>query len=159
MLTLSCDEVFPGLYVGTYPQTPEDIRHLREALSVTAVLSLQDDEDLAALGVRWDLLLRAYEANRIVALREPVKDFSPKALLTRLPVCVARLEQLVAAGHRVYLHCTAGINRSPTVAIAWLHAHRGLPVAEATETVTSRRECWPFEDVLARLNELPFPRG
>lgn len=154
MLTLSCDEVTDGVYVGTYPQTPEDIRHLKQTLGVTAVLSLQDDGDLDALGVRWDLLQRAYQASGIVAVREPVKDFSPRALFERLADCVERLEQLVGAGHRVYVHCTAGINRSPTVVIAWLHVHRGLPVEEATATVTGRRECWPFPEVLARVGSL-----
>jgi len=154
MLTLSCDEVTEGVVVGTYPQTPEDIRHMKEKLGVTAVLSLQDDDDLEALGVRWDLFARGYQANGIVAVREPVKDFSPRALGARLAACVAALERLVAAGHRVYVHCTAGINRSPTVVIAWLHAHRGLSVADAAAQVTGRRQCWPFPEVLARIEEL-----
>lgn len=157
MLTLSCDEVTDGVIVGTYPQTPEDIHHLKDELRVTAVLSLQDDSDLEALGVRWDLFQRAYQASGVVAVREPVKDFSPKALNERLSACVMALEQLVAAGHRVYVHCTAGINRSPTVVIAWLHVCRGLPVAEAAATVTERRACWPFPEVLARIGTLRAP--
>jgi hypothetical protein len=154
MLTLACDEVADGIVVGTYPQTPEDVRHLKDQLGVTAVLSLQDDDDLEGLGVRWDLFARAYQASGIVAVREPVKDFAPKALMVRLAACVAALDRLVTAGHRVYVHCTAGINRSPTVVIAWLHAHRGLPVAAATAQVTGRRQCWPFPEVLERVAEL-----
>lgn len=157
MLTLDCDVVADEIIVGTYPQTPEDIRHLKQNLGVTAVLNLQDDGDLEALGVRWDLIQRVYVQNGIHAVREPVRDFSPKALVVRLVGCVARLDELVSAGHRVYLHCTAGMNRSPTVAIAWLHAHRGLSVLDATAAVTSARECCPYEDVLERVDGL-FPR-
>ncbi len=154
MLTLSCDEVAEGIFVGTYPQTPEDMRHLREKLGVTAVLCLQDDGDFHALGIRWDLVERAYKEHGIKAVREPVEDFSRRKLLKRLPAIVATLRDLIVEGHVVYLHCTAGLNRSPTVAIAYLHNHTGKSVVEATEQVTAARQCFPYEDVLARLASL-----
>ncbi len=154
MLTLSCDEVAPSILVGTYPQTPEDMRYLAKERGVTAVLCLQDDNDFRALGIRWDLVLRAYEAHGIVAIREPVEDFSRRQLLKRLPEIVETLRGLLDQGHVVYLHCTAGLNRSPTVAIAYLHTHANMTVVEATEQVTMARECFPYEDVLSRLASL-----
>ena len=151
MLTLSCDEVADGLIVGTYPQTPEDVRQLRQVHGVTALLCLQDDRDFEYLGVRWDLIGRAYTAQGILAVREPVRDFSPRELVQRLPRCVAALHDLAAGGRRVYLHCTAGLNRSPTVAIAYLYVHCGMSPEEAAQQVMSRRDCQPYDDVLARL--------
>lgn len=154
MLTLSCDEVSEGIFVGTYPQTPEDVKHIKEKLGATAVLCLQDDNDFRALGIRWDLLERAYAAEGIKAVHEPVEDFSRRQLLRRLPDIVETLRKLIEGGHVVYLHCTAGLNRSPTVAIAYLVRHAGMSVVEATEQVTTARECFPYEDVLARLASL-----
>jgi protein-tyrosine phosphatase len=53
--------------------------------------------------------------------RVPVRDFDAAELRSKLPECVRNLDGLLSAGHLVYLHCTAGINRSPTVAMAFLY--------------------------------------
>ena len=156
MLTLSYDEVADDLLVGSYPHTPEDVRHLAGELGVTGVLSLQDDRDLDSLGLRWDLLVRAYQAAGVVAERQPVRDFSPRHLTRELPACVAALHRLRSAGRRVYLHCTAGVNRSATVAIAYLHAHGGLTLEDAIAQVRERRDCYPYDDVLRRIPSMRF---
>ena len=44
-----------------------------------------------------------------------------------------------AAGRTVYVHCSIGINRSPTVVIAWLVRHGGLSLDEAWQLVRERR--------------------
>ena len=155
MLTLSYAAVADDLLVGSYPHTPEDIRHLQQE-GVTGVLCLQDDSDLENLGLRWDLVTRAYQAGGIFAARQPVRDFSPRELTRELPGCVAALHRLLAGGRRVYLHCTAGINRSPTVAIAYLHVHRGQSVADATARVLTARSCYPYEEVLQRIAKMSF---
>lgn len=154
MQTLHYDEVADRLYVGSYPQSPEDVRYLKDELGVTAVLSLQDDDDHELLGIRWDLLGSAYRRAGLLAIREPIEDFSPKALRKRLDDAVAALERLHSSGHRVYLHCTAGVNRSPTVAIAWLHRHGGLSVEDAVAQVTERHPCQPYDEVIRSIARL-----
>src|SRR5262249_59435644 len=47
----------PGLVIGEYP-TPEDAAWLRDEHGVTAVVSLQDDADLASKGLRLVALER-----------------------------------------------------------------------------------------------------
>jgi len=58
---------------------------------------------------------------RIELCRVPVRDFDLVDLREKLLECVHLLERLLAASHLVYLHCTIGAARSPTVAIAYLH--------------------------------------
>jgi protein-tyrosine phosphatase len=72
-----------------------------------------------------------------------VRDFDATELCSKLPECDRTLDELLAAGHLVYLHCTAGTGRSPTVAIAHLYRCRGWKLNEASAYVTVRRQCSP----------------
>jgi protein-tyrosine phosphatase len=144
-----CTQILPELIVGEYPR-PEDAFWLRAQMGVQAVLSLQDDGDLAAKGLSWPALVRAYEEVGILAGRIGIADGNPEALFLELDRAVAWLAEQIDAGRRVYLHCNAGVNRAPTVAIAYLHAVRGLPLGAARRLVTSLRTCVPFVSVLER---------
>lgn len=151
MITLSYGVISDQLLVGVYPQTPEHVLHLK-SIGVRGVLNLQSDDDLAQRGVSWDLFWRFYTAQGLQAVRYPIPDFSPNDLWKHLAGGVEALERLVGpGGRRVYLHCTAGINRSPTVAIAWLMTRHGLSRAEAEEQVMAARPmAHPYPEVLDR---------
>lgn len=140
-------EIEANLFVGEYPQ-PADVAWLREHLRVSAVVSLQDDADLAKKNVCIEVLEAAYALHGLSFHRVPVPDGDTRTLAAHLDALVARLDDLLGAGERVYLHCNAGMNRAPTVAIAYLHARRGLPLAEARDFVKRRRPCVPYMSVL-----------
>ncbi len=144
------DAVLPELLVGEYPRV-EDLVWLRDAHGVTAVLSLQDDADLASKRLRAADLAAACMALGLAFERVPVADGDAEALAARLPAAVARLDALLGAGGRVYLHCNAGYNRAPTVAIAYLHVHRGLALDAACTLVKERRSCVPYVRALRAL--------
>jgi protein-tyrosine phosphatase len=74
-----------------------------------------------------------------------------QALAVRLSDIVALLGELLCAGERVYLHCNAGMNRAPTVAIAYLHRHHSMSLSEARDFVKQRRHCVPYMLVLERV--------
>jgi protein-tyrosine phosphatase len=133
----------PGLLIGEYP-LPEDADWLREIQAVTAVVSLQDDADLAAKGLRLRMLEAAYGARGIAFHRVPVPDGDDERLAARLGEIVALLTRLIDAGERVYLHCNAGFNRAPTAAIAFLWAHEGLTLDAARAAVKAERHCVPY---------------
>jgi len=147
MLSVEYAQLLDELWVGSYPQQPEDIQHLK-AEGVTAVLSVQSNPDLDARAIRWDLFERFYASQSMRVVRIPIIDFEPADLLRNLPVAVAALDRLIADGERVYVHCTAGINRSPTVCIAWMMRHRGMTLEEANNHVMERRRCYPYPEVL-----------
>jgi protein-tyrosine phosphatase len=141
------DAVLPELLVGEYPRV-EDLSWLRDEHGVTAVVSLQDDADLASKRLRAADLENACVALGLCHHRDPVADGDPEALAVRLPAIVDRLHALIDAGGRVYLHCNAGYNRAPTVAIAYLHVHRGLSLDDACALVKQQRSCVPYMSAL-----------
>jgi hypothetical protein len=136
-------EILPGLLVGEYP-LPADVVWLRSEHGVTAVVSLQEDADLACKGVSLVQLERAYRQHGVTFSRIPVIDGDPEHLAARLGEIVALIARLRTAGACVYLHCNAGFNRAPTAAIAYLHAHEGLSIEDARDVVKQRRHCVPY---------------
>jgi protein-tyrosine phosphatase len=142
-VSLVADDLLVGAYVAG-----EDFAWLRAEHRVTAVLCLQDDADFAARGLVASVLAEASTAAGIQWSHVPVRDADVEALGYRLDEIVARLAALVAAGERVYLHCSAGFNRAPTAAIAYLHVHGGLALDAATAQVEERRSCQPYPEAL-----------
>jgi dienelactone hydrolase len=63
---------------------------------------------------------------------------------------VATVERILATGNTLYLHCTAGVNRSPTVAVAYLHKCLQWPLERALEHIRGCRNCCPDADVIRR---------
>lgn len=147
---LDCSEIIPGrLWVGSYVREG-DIFHLQQ-FGITTVISLQSDEDFASYGISGEKLSRAFESAGIHFRRLPILDFDREALARGLSEAVVELAAEVAKPWtRVYLHCTAGINRAPTVAAAYLIRSRGLSAAVAVAYLTSRRHCSPSLDILER---------
>jgi protein-tyrosine phosphatase len=133
----------PALLVGEYP-TPADAVWLRDVHGVTAVVSLQDDADLAGKGLRLVELERAYAAQAIIFHRIPVPDGDDRNLAARLGDILALLGRLLDEGRRVYLHCNAGFNRAPTAAIACLHVREKVALGEARDAVKALRHCVPY---------------
>ncbi|MCS7314306.1 MAG: dual specificity protein phosphatase family protein [Bryobacterales bacterium] len=142
---LSYDEIVPGLLVGSCPDNPAEVLEIKRA-GATALLSLQTDEDVAERGYAWSDVEHWCRQAEILPVREPVRDFDPEHLSERIPGCARTLDRLLADGHTVYLHCTAGVQRSPSVAIAWLVWRRGLSFEQAYALVTQRRYCQPNPD-------------
>jgi len=139
--------ILDRLWVGSFPADTEDVRTLREA-GITAVLNLQTDEDIL-----WNHEDRAaVEAELkkagILEVRAPIRDFDVDDLADRLPEVVARLDELIEAGHTVYVHCTAGMNRSPTAVIGYLHWVRGADLEQAVRLVRARHACDPYTEAV-----------
>jgi len=139
---VSVDEIVPGLFLGACPRTAGDAARLAAA-GISAVLTVQTDEDLADQEIDWPALLAAYEHRGIAVCRQPIRDFEPRDLRDHLPEAVGALRELREAGHRVYVHCTAGVGRSPSVVVAFLHWVRDWDLAEAARHVIDRRWCEP----------------
>ena len=139
--------VTPKLLVGPAPYDPEEYDELA-AERVTAILSLQTEEDL---GNRTPAdVKKAAEAANFLFRNVPVTDFDALDLKRQLPLCVMVLDELVSAGHRVYVHCTAGVTRSPTVIAAYLHWKMNWPLDKAVNHLHDIRNCSPLGDVIRR---------
>ncbi|MBN1571542.1 MAG: dual specificity protein phosphatase family protein [Acidobacteria bacterium] len=147
-MILDCNEIIADrLWVGSYIR-PEDVRSLRQ-LEITAILSLQSDQDLAFYNINLKKLMKAYAQADIELRRLPTTDFDKQTLAANLPRAVEELENALAPRWgRVYVHCSAGINRGPTLAAAYLIKVKGMSAQEAYDYIVARRDCSPYLDVL-----------
>ena len=147
---LDCDEIIPErLWVGAYPRA-EDLSEFR-SMAISAVISLQDQKDAAGLGISVKKMTGAYTQAGIEFRHVEVRDFDKADLLEKLARCVDALDAALAQGSaRVYLHCTAGLNRAPTAAAAFLIRSQGMSARQAYDYVVARRYCRPHLDVLDR---------
>ena len=147
VLTVNYDQIVDGVWVGSYPQQPEDVIHLK-AEGVRAVLNLQSEHDFQARAIRWDLFWKFYVSQDIHVVRVPILDFDQSSLIENLNTAVDALHTQVEAKRPTYVHCTAGINRAPTVVISWLMRERGMALEEALTLVKTKRACHPYPEVL-----------
>ncbi len=142
------DSIFPKLWVGSCPRTTDDIDHAARETRLSAIFSLVTDDDIDRLGVPW-MDLEAHCRRRAIDLvRKPVIDGSSADLRQQLPGCVLVLDKLLAAGHVVFLHCVSGIERAPSVAVAYLHWCLGYKLEEAEAFVIRRRGSRPDTDAI-----------
>lgn len=134
------------LAVGSSPAAGD--AGLLASRGVTALVSLQSDADLAERGLDWAALAADYAAAGIDATRVPVTDFDRRDLLRNLDRAVRAVDDYAAAGHKVYVHCNAGLNRSPCTVTGHLVSGRGMALEDAVLWIEARHRCVLYYDVL-----------
>ena len=139
MLSIQYAQLDDALWLGSYPQSPEDVLHLK-SIGVTGVLNVQSDLDLNQRAISWEMFWKFYISQGLKAVRVPIIDFDDADLARGLPLAVTTLDEMLSDGLRVYLHCTGGLNRSPTVAIGWYVRHRQMSLEEASQSQMSQSQ-------------------
>ncbi|MGH7789555.1 MAG: dual specificity protein phosphatase family protein [Candidatus Binatia bacterium] len=135
----------PHLYFGPSVQ-PVELPRLRRT-GITAVLSLQEPgPDLPAAAMDR---MRAACAPGIRFVNVAIADYDPFALVERLPAALDALDELHRDGRVVYVHCSAGINRAPSLALAYLVRREGLAVDVALAALyAADAGVLPYDEVL-----------
>lgn len=64
------------LIVGSQPQKPEDIDHLKQEQNVAYILNLQQDKDIDYWGIDLDSIVRRSKELGIRHMRRPVRNIS-----------------------------------------------------------------------------------
>jgi len=139
-------DVQSELLVGAYPVDGEDVDMLAW-MRIERILNLVEDEEYEP-GEREEVE-EALAAAGIGERRINLTDYG------RLPA--AKLEQAVGEvidwldeGHRVYVHCRAGWQRSAAVAAGVVALREGVGIEEALERVRDRK---PSADPLPQQRE------
>ncbi|KAM6598862.1 hypothetical protein CsatA_018471 [Cannabis sativa] len=133
-----------NLIVGSQPQKPEDIDHLKQEENVAYILNLQQDKDVEYWGIDLQAIVKRCQELGIRHMRRPARDFDPESLRNGLPKAVSSLEWAISEGKgKVYVHCSAGLGRAPAVAIAYMFWFCGMNLNAAYEKLTSKRPCGP----------------
>lgn len=123
-------QITPQIFVGAQ-YGPAGKRKL-ERLGIEADINMRSEFDDAAHG----LALQAY------CYLPTVDDTAPT--LDHLHQGVEFIEQIVATGGKVYIHCAGGIGRAPTMAVAYFIS-RGHTLGEAVTLVKKSR---PFIKIM-----------
>ena len=147
-MMLDCDAILPArLWVGSFVR-PEEIGLLGQ-MRITAAFSLQSDRELAIYNISIESLLKAYASTHIEFHRFPADDFDREALSAKIPQAVADLDSALSQSEaKAYVYCTAGVNRAPTLAAAYLIKMLGLSAQGAFEFIVARRQCSPYLSIL-----------
>ncbi len=147
------DRILDKIFIGTCPTNLLDIRRLKQA-GVTAVLNLQSDLDFEIINIDWPALEQHYQQSGIVVYRINIIDFDDDSLAENLPGATQTLDTILGNDHCVYVHCTAGMQRSPSVVIGYLAWNRGFGLKDAVKLVLAKRNCDPPLAVLQSVDTL-----
>lgn len=128
----------PAVFIGSAPQNDIDVGRLA-AMKISAVVSLQSDQDFKDYRIDWVKLQRAYQASSISVFRFPILDFNETDLGKKLPEPATQLHRLLATGHRVYVHCNAGICRAPATVLTYLCHYRSHSIEQGLAHIRLNR--------------------
>lgn len=142
---MECTWVLPNLAFGSDPRVDAGFQELK-SLQITAILSLQTDGDRGDAGIEGERCA-AHKAG-LAFSSVPIEDFNHADLRVWLPYSVSVLERMLKQGHIVYVHCTAGMNRSPTVVAAYMHWCLELELLQALTHLHACRDCLPDADAI-----------
>jgi atypical dual specificity phosphatase len=129
--SLNWGEITPTIVVGTCPRTPDDIAKIHAEAEVSAILCLQHDDCHRYWSIDFRALTSAARGLGLAVARHPIRDFDIDDMRRRLPSAIALLAHLQMAGHRTYVHCTAGLGRAPLTVLGFLTLVEGLDPEEA----------------------------
>lgn len=121
------DVVDDNIILGALPFS-RDVTRL-QALGVGAVVNTCEE---------YSGPQAAYQQSEIEQLRIPTVDFTPPSL-EHIERAVQFIDQQIARGKKVYVHCKAGRGRSATVVLCWLVANRHMtPEAAQAHLISCR---------------------
>lgn len=137
--------LWPGrLLVGEHPGSPsraEAMDRLRRFLSAGVTCFIDLTEPRESPSYEGLLPFATPEGRRVEYLREPIPDHGvPDGRETMVRI-LALLDDALAAGHCVYLHCRAGVGRSATVAGCWLASRHGSSANPVEELQGMWQQC------------------
>ncbi len=136
---INFNPILPELFIGSCPRKSLDISYLKDELKIGAVMNVQTDEDFKQSGVNWKGLEKAYVKNKLPFIRHPIPDFDEDALHKHLVEAAKRLDDLLTENDHVYLHCTDGMDRSPTIAVTWLCLYQNQEIDKAITDIKKIR--------------------
>lgn len=90
-------------------------------------------------GVDWSSLQQTYEESGVSLKHLPIIDVDPEDLADKIADAAKALKNLTAGGRKVYIHCTAGRNRSPNVLMYYLWRYEQMDLRDAMNLVKERR--------------------
>ncbi|KAG8742181.1 hypothetical protein FRC10_001937 [Ceratobasidium sp. 414] len=126
-----CQEIIPGLLLGPF-QTSKSLDRLTE-LNVTHIVCIRDVKEAFSVRPRFP--------DRFQYLVLDVEDNEEQNLIRLFPSAKAFIDNAIAGGGRVLVHCNGGISLSPSFVIMYVMERFQLVWDEALQMVQNRRYC------------------
>ncbi len=144
---LNWGQVRDDIIIGACPRAATDIDAIQAGTGATALLSVQCDDCRSALRIDLDQHIRQAGRRGMVLRNTPMRDFDIEDQRRHLVDAVVGLARLLRSGHRVYVHCTAGINRAPLTVLGFLTFVEGLQHDQALALIhAGRPQAEPYWD-------------
>ena len=112
------------LAIGQAPRTIVDVNEL-EKNGILSILSLCSKEEISS-----DLEIEKFFFLKRVVL--PDHKYKAALTLDKLNLAIEELSKIISKGP-VYVHCVAGVERSPLVCMAWLIKNQNLTPIQALD--------------------------
>ena len=150
---INFDKIIDEIFVGSCPASSVDVHRLKQA-GMSAILNLQTDGDFKINAINWPDLEKNYHDSGIASYRYPIIDFDDDDLIKLISGAAETLNDMVQHHSRVYVHCTAGKQRSPSAVITYLAWHKNLGLQNSIDLVMAARNCAPPIHALERADAL-----
>mmetsp|Transcript_5611 Transcript_5611/g.16038 ORF Transcript_5611/g.16038 Transcript_5611/m.16038 type:complete len:416 (-) Transcript_5611:646-1893(-) len=145
--TLNWDRITEDITVGSCPRSPSDLDRLVDEAGIDAVICLQSELCHEALQIDWEPIRTRAVERAVVITRVSVRDFDHGDQALMLPEAVRMLYLLLSMGKKVYVHCTAGINRATLTVVGYLTFVQSMDLDDAVAKVkTARPQAHPYID-------------
>ncbi|XP_031494810.1 phosphoglucan phosphatase LSF1, chloroplastic [Nymphaea colorata] len=135
-LGMQFSKITEQIYIGSCVQTEADVHKLSGDLGITAILNFQSQSEMLNWGINSEYVTDACRRLNVLMINYPIRDGDSIDLRKKMPFCVGVLYRLMRQGHRVYVTCTTGFDRSPASVISYLHWIQDTPLHEAYNFVT-----------------------
>lgn len=122
------------LCVGGYPRDAGDIRKLKSE-GVTGILSIQSERDYSSHGLSPHYLSLLCEESAVRYQTYSIEDMNNQDFIERAQGAVRKLREMLRESGKVYVHCTAGIYRSPQIIALYLAQFQDYSVEQAVDMV------------------------
>ncbi|EIN12688.1 phosphotyrosine protein [Punctularia strigosozonata HHB-11173 SS5] len=126
-----CQEIIPGLLLGPF-LISKSLETL-QSLGITHVLCIRDAKEAFSVKPRFP--------EHFIYMTLDVQDTEDQNLIRLFPGAKKFIDDAIARGGRVLVHCNGGISLSPSFVIMFVMEHFQLSWEDALHMVQNRRYC------------------
>ncbi|KAG8908434.1 hypothetical protein FRB99_006639 [Tulasnella sp. 403] len=126
-----CQLIVPGVLLGPF-QVSKDLKKLRDH-EITHILCIRDVKEAFSVKPRFP--------NDFSYLVLDVEDTEEQNLIRLFPQAKQFIDQAIASGGKVLVHCNGGISLAPSFVVMFVMEQYRLSWEEALHLVQNRRYC------------------